>query len=92
MNLSGIALIFAALLTSSPADARIKRDHKAVAAFKYHNPCPSTGKQRGACPGWIVDHRIALSCGGADAPVNMQWQTVSNAKAKDKWERKYCKN
>lgn len=73
-----------------PADARIKRDPKAVAAFKYQNPCPSTGKQRGTCPGWIVDHRIALACGGADAPANMQWQTKADAKAKDKWERKNC--
>jgi hypothetical protein len=25
--------------------------------------------------------------GGADSPANMQWQTVANAKAKDKIER-----
>ena len=24
--------------------------------------------------------------GGADAPSNMQWQTIEEAKAKDKWE------
>lgn len=27
---------------------------------------------------------------GEDAPSNMQWQTVADAKAKDKWERKEC--
>jgi hypothetical protein len=32
----------------------------------------------------------ALACGGADAPVNMQWQSVAEGKAKDKWERKGC--
>ena len=27
-----------------------------------------------------------LECGGADAPSNMQWQTVAAGKAKDKTE------
>ncbi len=30
---------------------------------------------------------IDLACGGADAPSNMQWQTIVAAKAKDKVER-----
>jgi hypothetical protein len=47
---------------------------------------PSTGKTRGRCPGYIVDHVRPLECGGADAPSNMQWQTVAAAKAKDKTE------
>jgi hypothetical protein len=38
---------------------------------------------RGACPGYVIDHVIALKRGGADAPSNMQWQTVRAAKAKD---------
>jgi 2',3'-cyclic-nucleotide 2'-phosphodiesterase (5'-nucleotidase family) len=37
-------------------------------------------------PGYVVDHIVALKHGGADAPSNMQWQTVEEAKAKDKWE------
>ena len=90
MTSSPLFLLAIALL-SLPADARIKRDHKAVAEFKRSNPCPSTGKPRGACPGWVVDHRTALACGGSDAPANMQWQTVADAKAKDKWERRDCK-
>ena len=53
--------------------------------MKAH-PCPSTGKTHGACPGYVVDHIQALKYGGADRPENMQWQTVSEAKAKDKWE------
>jgi hypothetical protein len=28
----------------------------------------------------------ALKYGGRDDPSNMQWQTTSEAKAKDKWE------
>jgi len=42
-------------------------------------------------PGCVVDHIIPLACGGADAPSNMQWQTVAEAKAKDKTERFACR-
>jgi hypothetical protein len=34
----------------------------------------------------VVDHVIALKRGGADAPGNMQWQTVAAARAKDRIE------
>jgi len=40
----------------------------------------------GPCPGYIIDHVIALKRGGPDTPANMQWQTVEDAKAKDRWE------
>jgi hypothetical protein len=65
---------------------KIKRSPAAKAAFKRSHPCPSTGKTSGACPGYVVDHVRALKHGGADEPSNMQWQTASEAKAKDKWE------
>jgi len=54
------------------------------------SPCPSTGRSSGKCPGYIIDHVKALACGGADAPSNMQWQTVRAAKEKDAWERDDC--
>lgn len=65
---------------------KIKRSSAAKAAFERKSPCPSTGKQSGGCPGYIVDHVDPLECGGADAPMNMQWQTIADAKAKDKTE------
>jgi hypothetical protein len=34
----------------------------------------------------VVDHVKPLKRGGADAPLNMQWQTIGAAKAKDKVE------
>ena len=80
-----IFLILAGGLTSI-AEARIKRDHKEIAAFKRENPCPSTGARRGACKGWIVDHVIPLVCGGQDAVSNMQWQTIEDGETRDKWE------
>lgn len=69
---------------------RIKRSSAARDAFKREHPCPSTGRSSGRCPGYVIDHRTALECGGADAPFNMQWQTVAEGKAKDRTER-YCR-
>ena len=65
---------------------RIARSPHAKEAFRRSHPCPATGKSYGACPGWVVDHVHALKHGGADAPSNMQWQTRSESKAKDRWE------
>jgi 5-methylcytosine-specific restriction endonuclease McrA len=36
--------------------------------------------------GYVVDHIIPLKRGGPDTPSNMQWQTIEEAKQKDKWE------
>jgi hypothetical protein len=60
------------------------RSSKAKRAFERSNPCPSTGKTRGACPGYAVDHVTPLKRGDADDPSNMQWQTTDAAKAKDR--------
>ncbi len=38
----------------------------------------------------MIDQIVPIACYGADAPSNMQWQTVGDAKAKDKWKRKGC--
>ena len=74
--------------TDCPRDSRgrIRRSPEARRAFERANPCPSTGRRRGRCPGYVIDHVIPLKRGGADAPSNMQWQTKAEAKAKDKWE------
>jgi hypothetical protein len=63
-----------------------KRDPAERRAFQRTHPCPSTGRTSGACPGYVVDHVEALKRGGADSPSNMQWQTVEDAKAKDRVE------
>jgi hypothetical protein len=65
---------------------KIKRSPEAKRAFQRSHPCPSTGRTSGACPGYVIDHVQPLKRGGADAPSNMQWQTVAAAKAKDKVE------
>ena len=65
---------------------KIKRSPEARKEFKKANPCPSTGKSSGTCPGYVIDHIKALKHGGADTPYNMQWQTKEEAKEKDNWE------
>lgn len=62
------------------------RSKESRQAFKNKHPCPSTGNPKGACHGYVIDHIIPLKRGGADSPENMQWQTIDDAKAKDRWE------
>jgi hypothetical protein len=83
-----ILITFLIIAISQSVDAR---SMAARQEFKNFHPCPSTGQTHGRCPGWIIDHIEALACGGADSPSNMQWQTVQEAKAKDKWERIGCR-
>jgi tetratricopeptide (TPR) repeat protein len=66
------------------ADGPIHRSSAARRAFMRE-----TGYADGR-PGYIIDHKVPLACGGADAPTNMQWQTVQDAKWKDSWERRTC--
>ena len=40
------------------------RSLEAKHEFKHSNPCPSTGKRSGACPGYVIDHVQALKHGG----------------------------
>ena len=91
LRFSSLAITMGALILASPvAEARIKRSQGAKVEFKVQHPCPATGANRGPCKGYVIDHIKPLACGGSDHPQNMQWQTVAEAKAKDKWERKMC--
>lgn len=74
----------------STSYAKQERSQAAKDSFKASHPCPSNGVNHGPCPGYVIDHVTALACGGADSESNMQWQSVSEGKAKDKWERKGC--
>src|SRR5215831_1394002 len=67
-----------------------RRSHSARSAFVRQNPCPSTGKTSGRCPGYVVVHKIPLKCGGADDPSNMEWESKAAAHAKSRAERR-CK-
>ena len=86
----GTAILAAAafLVESWPVEAR---DASARRAFVRESPCPATGQPNGKCPGWVVDHIVPLCAGGPDKLDNMQWQTVEEAKIKDKEEWKLCR-
>ena len=74
-----------ALPVARNSRGRIKRSDEAKREFERE-----TGYPHGR-PGYVVDHIKPLACGGADDPSNMQWQTVAEAKAKDKTERIGCR-
>lgn len=94
----------AAMLMVGIAAARATEEHPPcwgdtsdyrASATKYHffkeHPCPA-GPDEGStkrCRGYVIDHVCPLECCGKDDPANMQWQTIEEGKAKDKWE-KYC--
>ena len=67
------------------------RSFKAEVLFRLTHPCPGTGQTQGACTGYVIDRVIPIACGGAEDPDNMQWQTLAEAKAKDRWERIGCR-
>jgi len=82
--------VFILCLFTALSFAKGHRSQKAKRDFAKDNICPSTGKNKLPCPGYVIDHIEPLACGGLDAPINMQYQTVQDGKAKDKWERKDC--
>lgn len=74
-------------------DSSISRRSDVLTAFQHIHPCPSTGKETGACPGWAKDHVISLACGGKDEVSNLQWlpnsiKSCANDRCKDRFERK----
>lgn len=89
--LCAAALLLGAASASLPVDAKTVRSAAERAAFVRANPCPATGLRRGKCPGWEVDHIIALCAGGADARENMQWLTVQDHRQKTRIDRRICR-
>lgn len=81
-----LALSLSVIGTSTEA-----RDPRAVREFKREVQCPATGKRRGACLGYVVDHVVPLCNAGADKPSNMQWQSIADAKVKDRDELRQCR-
>lgn len=89
---ASVAILFvASALLGEWVDARVLRSPAEVSAFRRLNPCPPTGLARGACPGYHVDHIIALCAGGLDAVVNMQWLTVEDHRFKTLVDVRECR-
>lgn len=86
-----VLLVLICGLFTPEAIARTLRNSAQRAAFIRDHPCPATGRNRGPCPGYVVDHIEPLCADGPDNPGNMQWQTVKEAKEKDRKEREMCR-
>lgn len=82
------AITLALMLAAGAADAR---DRSVPRQFQKIHPCPATGKRTAPCPGWQIDHRIPLKCGGADKIGNLQWLTIHDHKAKTRREARWCR-
>jgi hypothetical protein len=61
--------------------------HRSVAAKNLFKRM--TGYPEGR-PGYVIDPIDPLVCGGKDEPSNMQWQTIAEGRAKDRWESIGC--
>ena len=83
-------LVGLALCIATSAGAA-ERSRTLRAEFMRQHPCPSTGATKGACPGWQVDHREALVCGGKDDLGNLQWLAVAEHRDKTRVEVKLCR-
>jgi hypothetical protein len=87
-----IPAALAALVASTalfPASAKEHRSREVTREFQREQPCPSTGAED--APAMSKINRAAgVRWPGSDAVGNMQWQTISAAKAKDRWERRGC--
>ena len=79
------------LLSAQAIAAQAPRPSNAEIMFRLANPCPATGQVQGTCTGYVVDRVIPIVCGGAEDPSNMQWQTLAEAKEKDRWEKIGCR-
>lgn len=86
-----LSVLFASLLISLPAFAKIPRDKAQVRAFRSEHPCPATGLKRGACPGFEVDHVQSLCSGGADKKENLQWLSKEDHRFKTLVDVRECR-
>jgi hypothetical protein len=83
--------IASAVACFSASAAQSRRPSNAEVLFRLANPCPATGQTLGQCAGYVIDRIIPVGCGGAEEPGNMQWQTITEAREKDRWESIGCR-
>jgi hypothetical protein len=79
------AQFYTAHISSGYVGARDSNGRIIRSEAAKHEFMRTTGFPHGR-PGYVIDHIIALKRGGPDNLSNMQWQTIEEAKAKDRWE------
>jgi len=55
----------------------------ALREFRENHPCPTSGHNWGACPGYVISHIKPPCKGGLDVQENLQWQTHTEASRSD---------
>lgn len=85
-RLVAAAAFMAVLVGTAEARSKAQARH-----FRVDHPCPASGRVKGPCPNFVIDHVVPLCAGGLDAPINMQWQTTIAAKEKDRLEMQECR-
>ena len=90
-SLQTATLFIAACALSTAWAGEYPRSKKVLRAFVNQKACPSTGQHRLPCPGYHIDHVIALCAGGADALENLQWLTREAHKEKTKGDLRVCR-
>lgn len=91
MRVVNYVLCLGAALLPAITGAWPGRSAQAVAEFRKVNPCPATGRTRGACHGWEVEHTIPLCAGGSDHPSNMTWMAKAPHREKTRRDLKVCR-
>ncbi|TRZ48822.1 HNH endonuclease [bacterium] len=59
-------------LNAKGRSSGVKRSPAARSQFMKANPCPSTGKIKSSCLGFVVGHIVPLKRGGTVTPANLQ--------------------
>ena len=78
------------LLATAPLVSAEARDPAQVREFRAAHPCPATGRTRGPCRGYEVDHVTPLCAGGADRGFNLQWLTIEAHRLKTRDDVRRC--
>jgi TPR repeat protein len=66
--------------TVNAADGRVIQSNSAHTDFMAQ-----TGHPKGN-PGFVIDYKTPVAAGGSDAPNNMQWAILSDARKTEKWD------
>ena len=88
----GWAIALAALFAPEVSQAW-PRSPALRAELQRLEPCPATGEPRGPCPGFEVDHTIALCLTGPGGDIisNLQWLSIEDHRRKTKRDIELCR-
>ena len=90
-SLRPATLFIAACALSTAWAGEYPRSKMVLRAFVNQQACPATGQHRLPCPGYHIDHIVALCAGGADSVDNLQWLARDVHKEKTKGDLKVCR-